>query len=218
MSIQAKWGPLSFVVSANKINSISDFVTSFAVKTDVNSDTSGASVVNTKGREPQPISFKVKLLRAAGIDPLSYVETLKQQVGETNQLYLNGRAFGPSKLQLQRVDISETRLNNDGEMLACDALLSFLEYSPSTSVSTTKTTTTKKTATSTPSKSTAASTTSSAYNATPAQRDANIRADTSAHWTTEKDRAINATASASDKSTKKVSASKDTSAYWSTMR
>lgn len=210
MSIQAKWGPISFVISASQIASISGLSTTYAMKTDVNEDTSGTPPINTKGRELQPVNITVTYLRAAGVDPRNMMEKWGAQVGKNYPLYLGGRIFGPPKLQLQIVDVANIRLSNSGDMIACDVVLSFMEYSPTT-YSNAATKRVVKAATS-------AVKDTSGYNATPAQRDANTRADTSAHWTTEKDRAMNAKASTSDKSTKKVSASKDTSAYWSTMR
>lgn len=173
MSIQAKWGPLSFVVSPSQITSISGLSTSYALKTDVNEDTSGTPPVNTKGRELQPVSITVSYLRAAGVDPRNQMAQWAAQVGNSYPLYLGGRVFGPPKLQLQNVDVAEIRLNNSGEILSCDLTLSFLEYSPTTYSN---------------------AATSSVKAATPS-----------------KSAALNATASKSDKTTKKASA---TGAYW----
>lgn len=181
MSIQAKWGPISFVVSASQITSISDLTTSYTLKADVNEDTSGTPPINTKGRELQPVSLKVTYLRAAGADPRNQLALWRSLIGSSYPLYLGGRVFGPSKLQLQNVDVSGIFLSNNGDILSCDVTVSFLEYSPTTYTN--------------------AATSSVVNEAAPS-----------------KSAALSAKPSTSDKSTKKVSASKDTSAYWSTMR
>lgn len=167
MSIQAKWGPLLFVVSTSKITSLSDLTTNFSLKTDVNEDTSEASSTNTKGRELQKVSFMVRYLRAAGIDPREQMENWGAQLGNSYPLYVGGRIFGPSSLQLESIDVSSIQLSNNGEILSCDIMVSFLE---STEVTRTTTTSTAKTSNS---------------------------------------EAMNATASASEKSTKKVSIQRD---------
>ena len=220
---------MSFVVSTSQIDSITEFSTTYALKTNVNEDTSGTPPINTKGRELQPVNISVRYLRAAGVDPRSKMEQWAAQVGQNYPLYIGGRVFGPSKLQLQIVDVAAVSFSNSGDMIKCDLMLSFMEYSPTT-YSNAATKSVVKVATSAAVKDT------SGYNATPAQRDANIHADTSAYWTTnksnanpdssaywsaQKDKAMQAKASYSDKVEKKASAKKQdanirssTSAYW----
>ena len=168
MSIQAKWGPFSFVVSSSKITSISELATTFSLKTDTNEDTSEGSSVNTKGRELQKVSFMVRYLLAAGVDPRDQMERWGAAVGNSYPLYVGGRVFGPAALKLQTADVSATRLNNSGVMISCDILLSFIESTEVTK-----------------------------YTSTPTETASNSAA-------------LNATASASEKSTKKVSVQRGT--------
>lgn len=130
MGYQARWGPKGFIISSNKIVGIEDLKTSFSMKDDVNEDTSGTPPTNTKGVQLQPVSLTTRYLRAAGTDPRGQIEEWRRQVGKAYPLYLGGRLFGPPKLQLKKVDVSEIMLTNAGEMLACTVALSWEEYSP----------------------------------------------------------------------------------------
>lgn len=131
MGYQARWGPKGFVISASKIVGIEDLKTAYALKTDTNEDTSGTPPTNTKGRELQTVSFSTTYLRAAGTDPRGQLKEWYAQVGNAYPLYLGEKIFGPPKLQLQTVDVSDVKLDNAGNMLACKVSLTFKEYSDS---------------------------------------------------------------------------------------
>lgn len=133
MGYQAKWGPKGFIISTSKIVGIEDLQTAYALKTDTNEDTSGTPPTNTKGRELQSVSFSTTYLRATGTDPREQLSEWYAQVGNAYPLYLGGKIFGPPKLQLQSVNVSDVKLDNSGNMLACKVALDFKEYSASSS-------------------------------------------------------------------------------------
>lgn len=129
MATQASWGPKSFVISNSKITGIKDLKTAYALKTGNNEDTSGTPPTNTKGRELQEVSFSVQYLKAAGANPRSELSSWYGQIGNAYPMYLGGKTFGPPKLQLQHVDVSDVILSNSGDMLACTLSISLKEYS-----------------------------------------------------------------------------------------
>lgn len=131
MAYQARWGPKGFIISASKIVGIEDFKTAYALKTDTNADTSGTPPTNTKGRELQTVSFSTTYLREAGTDPRGQLAEWYAQVGNAYPLYLGEKTFGPPKLQLQNVDVSDVLLDNAGNMIKCKVGLTFKEYSNS---------------------------------------------------------------------------------------
>lgn len=131
MGYQARWGPKGFIISTSKIVAIEGFQTGYALKTDTNADTSGTPPTNTKGRELQTVSFSTTYLREAGTDPRGQLAEWDAQVGNAYPLYIGGKVFGPKKLQLQDVSVTDVLFDNAGNMIKCKVGLTFKEYSAS---------------------------------------------------------------------------------------
>ena len=174
MEYTALWGPKGFIVSPSKIVPLLDLSTSFSVKTDSGNDTSGTATTNTRGRELQSLSLSTLYVRGAGVDPRGQIAEWEAQVGKAYPLYIEGQRFGPAKLMLKSVDVSDVRLSNTGKFLQCAVALQFEEYSTEKDTTTTPVT---------PSSSKAAA----VYNSLSA----------------EKNTALSTTANASDKAAKK---------------
>lgn len=178
MPNMAQWGSMEFLLSPTKIILMENFSTSVELKADSENDTSGTSPTNTRGLVARPVSFSVTYTRAAGVDPRGQLEQWETKVGQSNPLYIGGKRFGPSSLLLTKVDSSDFAFSPKGDFLSVTVSLSFVENSGG-KTSSAATTTTIKTAS-----------TGSVYAETVAKR-----------------KAMNATASASDKNDKKPSAS-----------
>lgn len=188
MSNMAQWGPKEFLLSPTKIILMENFSTSVELKADSENDTSGTSPTNTRGLVARPVSFSVTYTRAAGVDPRAETEEWENLVGQSNPLYIGDKRFGQSSLILKKVGSSNLVMSPKGDFLSITLNLSFGEDSGGKTTSAAKTTTTKKT-TST------GSATASVYAETVAKR-----------------KAMNATASASDKNAKKPKGSAAVSA------
>lgn len=134
MEYTALWGPKGFIVSPSKIVPLLDLSTSFAVKTDKGNDASGKATTNTRGRELQPLSLSTLYVRAAGVDPRGQIAEWEAQVGNAHTLYINGQRFGPPKLMLKKVDVSDVLLSNTGVFLQVAIALQFEEYDNTPSV------------------------------------------------------------------------------------
>lgn len=173
MSKMAQWGSKEFLLSPTKIMLMENFSTSVELKADSENDTSGTSPTNTRGLIARPVSFSVTYTRAAGVDPRSQLEEWERLVGQSNPLYIGGKLFGPSSLRLMKSDASNFVFSPKGDFLSVTINLSFVENSEG------KTSTTAKTTTKTAS-------TGSVYADTVAKR-----------------KAMNATASTSDRNAKK---------------
>lgn len=177
MSNMAQWGSKGFLVSPTKIIFLENFSTSVELKADSESDTSGTSHTNTRGLVARPVSFSVTYTRAAGVDPRSQLEEWESLVGQSNPLYIGGKLFGPSSLILQKVNASNFVFSPKGDFLSVNISLSFVEDTGG------KTSTTKKKKGSSTKKS------ASVYEKTVEER-----------------KAMNATATASERNTKKLTA------------
>jgi hypothetical protein len=124
----ALWGPKGFIVSPNKIVPLNGLTTAFAVKADNGNDAASKSTTNIKGRELQPLSLSTIYVRGAGVDPRSQIAEWEALVGKAHPLYIEGQRFGPQKLMLKSVNVSDILLTNTGKFLKCAVALEFEEY------------------------------------------------------------------------------------------
>jgi hypothetical protein len=169
-------------VSPSKIVPLLDLKTSFAAKTDSGNDTSGTAKTNTRGRELQSVTLSTLYVRGAGVDPRGQIAEWEAQIGKSYPLYIEGQRFGPAKLVLKNVDVSDILLSNTGKFLQCAVALKFEEYANET----VSKTTVKAAPTASASKAAAV------YNS----------------LTTQKNAALKATATAADRAAKKPTATK----------
>jgi hypothetical protein len=129
MNYIAKWGPMGFVVSPTKIIPFNDFSTSVEVKTDESNDTNGNPPTNVRGRELQTMQFSTTYLRAAGVDPRARYDEWESLAGQSYPLYIGGKRFGPAKMMLASVSISELTLSHKGDFLSVSIDITLTEDS-----------------------------------------------------------------------------------------
>lgn len=129
MNYIAKWGPMGFVVSPTKIIPFNNLSTTIAIKTDTANDANGNPPTNVRGRELQSMNFSTTYLRAAGVDPRARYEQWGTLVGQTYPLYVGGKRFGPAKMMLSSVAISDLLLSNKGDFLSVTVDITLTEYS-----------------------------------------------------------------------------------------
>lgn len=118
MGYKAQWGPMGFIVSPDKIVPFENLTTSITLKSDNGNDTSGTSPTNVRGREPQPMSFSTKYMRALGVDPRERFEAWSALVGQSYPLYIGDQRFGPAKMMLTGINMSELITSNTGVFLS----------------------------------------------------------------------------------------------------
>ena len=128
MGYLAQWGPKGFLVSPTKIVPLKDLSTSVALKADSENDTSGTDPTNTRGLEPQTITLSTTYLRAAGVDPRGQIDEWSSLVGAAHPLLIEGKRFGPPKMQLTRVDASGLEFTNEGKILKVEISITLMEY------------------------------------------------------------------------------------------
>ena len=139
MADKARWGPFSFLVSPSKIVPFDNFSTSVTLKADNGNDTSGKSSTNTRGLELQPMTFSTKYMRALGVDPRERYEAWVAQVGNSYPLYIGDKRFGPAKMKLTGVNVSDLLTNNNGEFLSVTLDITLQEDSKGTTKTATST-------------------------------------------------------------------------------
>ena len=141
MQYTALWGPKGFIISPSKIVPLLDLTTEFAVKADNGNDATGTAATNVQGRELQTLSLSTLYVRGAGVDPRGQIAEWEAQVGKAYPLYIEGQRFGPKKLMLKSVNVSDVLLTNTGKFLQVAVSLQFEEYSNAANATVTPTST-----------------------------------------------------------------------------
>ncbi|NLH01188.1 MAG: hypothetical protein GX488_04680 [Clostridiales bacterium] len=131
MGYTAQWGNKGFLISPSKIVPISNISTSLKLKSNSENDTSGTPTINTRGRELQTISFDTQYLAAAGVDPRGQIAEWEAELGNAYPLYIGGKRFGPPKMMLKSVDISDMQLTPNGAMISVSIAITLEEYDES---------------------------------------------------------------------------------------
>lgn len=140
MSIVAKWGDKKFVVSSSKITPFTGFSTSYSIKEDSNTDTSGKKKTNTRGRAAEEPSFSVTYVSALGVNARNEFTSWRKEIGKKHYIYIGTTKYGVNKFELKSADVSDLVTDNKGRTVKATVTLHFMEILPSKK----KTSTSKK--------------------------------------------------------------------------
>ena len=127
MSIMASWLSKKWLVDSNIVTALNEL--NFTKELDVEEqDTKeGKSPTAVKGFKPQKLETSHKVSRSAGGDPRKEFEEWQKLLGKRGGFHIAGTRIGPAALILDRVEIAVTALNNDGEFMDAQILLTFSE-------------------------------------------------------------------------------------------
>lgn len=138
MKYTARWGPKGFLVSPSKIVPIDGISTAVAIKSN-SSSSSSSTPTDARTIDKQKITLNVVYLRAAGVDPRAQLEEWKALIGQVYPLYIGEKRFGPAKMMLSSVSVSDVMLTNSGEFLKLNLSISLEEYTDDPATTTTTT-------------------------------------------------------------------------------
>lgn len=116
MGYMARWGPKGFLVSPEKIVPIIELKTALSLDKD------------TGNLDSQEIELSTSYYKATGVDPRAQWEEWKSLIGESYPFYIGNERFGPKKMKLMGINLSDLLLANSGEFLAVTIGLIFTEY------------------------------------------------------------------------------------------
>lgn len=133
MATVAKWNGIEWEVSRARVAMLNSISTSVELDTSQNSDAEGSPPQNTKALKAQKFNIDYTAAYAIGTDPLSEYEKCAAKIGEYAPFFLGGKRFGPEKVQLVSVNISNAVLNGKGVIISATIALSFAEYAPEAS-------------------------------------------------------------------------------------
>lgn len=127
MATMAKWGPKTWAVSSKKVVALEGLSFSYSQVADNNTSTEEKKTTNERGTELFPLSFTTTLHSGAGVDVRAEIESWKALVTKVNYFYLGGKKLGP-KLQLRKVAVSNTKLDDLGRIRLATLSFEFKEY------------------------------------------------------------------------------------------
>lgn len=130
MSRVAKWGNKIFRISSKEITPITGFSTSYAIKEDSNTDTSGKKKTNTRGRAAEEPSFSVKYVSSLGVNGRNEFTSWRKEVGKKHYLFIGKTKYGVNKFELKSADVSDLVTDNKGRTMEVTVTLNFMEILP----------------------------------------------------------------------------------------
>ena len=131
MATMAKWGSKTWAVNSSKVLALEGLAFSYTQVADNNTSTEDKKTTNERGTELFPLSFTTVLHSGAGVDVRAEIESWQKLVTKVDYFYLGGKKLGP-KLQLRKVAVSNTKLDNLGRIRLATLSFEFKEYDKDT--------------------------------------------------------------------------------------
>lgn len=127
MSIQCSWLTKKWVVDSNVVTAMNELSLMKELDVEEGDTKDGKSPTNTKGFKPQSLQTTHKVSRSTGSDPRKEFEEWTALLGKRGGFHVEGKRIGPPALILDRVEIAVSAINNFGEFLDAEILLTFSE-------------------------------------------------------------------------------------------
>lgn len=125
----AYWNGMTWGVSNKEIAFMESLTTAFSLETKTNADKDGNSPTETVAPSLVEISLNTTYRVETGTrDIHGKINAWKALVGKTSSLVIGGSIFGPDKMQLQSVGVSNLRVDAKGVMREVTLSLKFKEY------------------------------------------------------------------------------------------
>lgn len=137
MQYIARWGPKGFLCTPKKVVPFESFSSTIAAKTKNQEAEWGKDKIEVRGMELEKMAFSTVYVKCAGVDPWAQVEEWRSLVRKVYPLYIGGKRFGPDKMILKEVGVSETVFNNEGVLLSVRLDISLEEYADEQTTATT---------------------------------------------------------------------------------
>lgn len=129
MSTMAYWNGMTWGVSMSEVAFLDKLVTGYSYQTQTNADKDGESPTENVGMKDMEISFTTTYRVETGTpDIRGKIQQWGSMVGQAAPLIIGGSVFGPDKMQLQDVSITETTIDARGVFRAAVISFKFVEY------------------------------------------------------------------------------------------
>lgn len=122
---QAEWNNITWGVKGSQMAHLKSFKISQGIKTEEQENEKGGNKTVVKSLEPEVINVSYTTGFAVGIDPRGEFEMLKKCAGMQDTFILGGRKVNKRNFMLDEISLSNTVLDNNGQILAGDVSLTF---------------------------------------------------------------------------------------------
>lgn len=131
--VMASWLDKEFSISQSAIKALGSITLEKELETETNDDKEGSSPTKTSTYKLQQFSVDFKVTGYAGVDVREEFESWCDLVGQYGPFYLGIKRWGPDNVQLLKVSLSETTLNDWGDILVGKITCDFQEFAPEAS-------------------------------------------------------------------------------------
>lgn len=122
---QAEWNNITWGVKGNQMAHLKSFRISQGIKTEEQETKNGGNKTVVKGLEPETLNVSYSTGFAVGIDPRGEFEMLKKCAGMQDAFILGGQKVSKQNFTLDEIELSNTVIDNNGQILSGDLTLSF---------------------------------------------------------------------------------------------
>ena len=125
----AYWNGMTWECSPSEISRMDSLSTSFSMQTETNADKEGVSPTETVGLDEIEISLSTTYRIETGTSNIKgIIAEWKSKIGNAAPLIIGSEIFGPDKVQLQSVSISNVQMRQNGLFTAATLGFKFKEY------------------------------------------------------------------------------------------
>ncbi len=128
--IMAYWNGMRWEVSGRQIAYLESLTTAYSIDTDTNADKEGQKPTESVGVSLMEVSFNTTYRIETGTSDIrSVLEQWKAMIGTAAPLIIGNAIFGPDKMQLQSVNVSNVELSPKGIIRAATCAFKLKEFS-----------------------------------------------------------------------------------------
>lgn len=123
-------GRLTFYVSSDKIETVTNFKSSLSAKFGKHQRHSGGTLVEYIGNDAETISFDIVLSASLGVDVEAELDKIRemQRNGEAGQLVIGKRRVGEYRWVIEKSSVTYKYYDKEGRVAHAEVSLSLLEY------------------------------------------------------------------------------------------
>ena len=122
---QAEWNNITWGTSGKQMAHLKSFKISQKLKTEVQESETTANKTIIKSLEPETLTISYSASLAIGLDPRGEFDMLKKCAGMQDLFILGGEKVSKNNFSLDEIQLSNTILNNNGQILSGDLTLNF---------------------------------------------------------------------------------------------
>ena len=127
--IMAYWNGMTWEVSSKQIAYLESLTTAYSIDTDTNADKEGQKPTESIGLSLMEVAFNTTYRIETGTSDIkSVLEKWKSMIGVAAPLIIGNAIFGPDKMQMQSVSVSNVELSPKGIIRAATCAFKLKEF------------------------------------------------------------------------------------------